>query len=156
MPVDEGVRWTDREVADALIGKPIPGTNKFQCNTIRTVTLYALSKTQGIHVPKWRDDLRLGAAPNGDGVIVFVSAKEPWKGTLIFDIPRHKLWLNFEHDWPRINYLPEYFTVDPAKQYNVRLGTGEPLMLSGKSLRDGLRMELRAGSQLVIRVEPAA
>jgi len=155
VPVPEGITWTDREVADALIGKPIPGTNKFQCNTIRTVTLYALSKTQGIHVPKWRDDLRLGAAPNGDGVVVFVSAQRPWQGMLIFDIPRHKLWLNFEHDWPRINYLPEYFTVELEKHYEVRIGPGEKQVVTGKSLRDGLPIELAAEQDLIITVEPA-
>jgi len=155
IPVPEGIAWADREVADALIGKPIPGTNKFQCNTIRTVTLYALSKTQGIHVPKWRDDLRLGAARNGAGVVVFVGAKQPWEGSLIFDIPRHKLWLNFERDWPRINYLPEYFTVEPDKQYEVRIGSGEKQVVTGKSLRDGLSVQVPAGAELLIRVEPA-
>lgn len=155
LPVEEGVRWADREVADALIGKPIPGTNKFQCNTIRTVTLYALSKTQGIHVPKWRDDLRLGAAPTGDGVVVFVSTKQDWKGSLIFDIPRHELWLNFERDWPRINYLPEYFTVEPEEEYEVRIGSSEKRLVTGKSLRDGLPIELAAGQELTVTVEPA-
>jgi len=155
VPVKQGITWADREVADALIGKPIPGTSKFECNAIRTVTLYALSKTQGVHLTKWRDDIKLGAARDGDGVVISVSTKEPWEGNLVFDIPRHKLWLNFEHDWPRINYLPEYFTVDPAKQYDVRVGTGEPRTVSGRSLRDGLPVKLAPGTELVIKVEPA-
>ncbi|NQT81839.1 hypothetical protein HQ563_02365 [bacterium] len=154
LPVEEGVKWADREVADALIGKPITGTSKFQCNAIRTVTLYALSKTQGIHVPKWRDDLRLGAARDGDRVVVFMSAKRPWEGKLIFDIPRHKLWFNFEHDWPRINYLPEYFTVHPERQYKVTLGSGATGVLTGEALRRGALVELEAGKELFIRVEP--
>jgi hypothetical protein len=157
MPVEEGVRWADREVADALIGKPIQGTSKFECNAIRTVTLYALSKTQGIHVKKWREDLRLGAAADGEGIIVFVGAKRPWEGKLIFDMPRHKFWLNFERDWPRINYLPEYFTVNPDGRYTVRVEGSKALvgMRTGKSLREGLPVRLGEGEELVITVRPS-
>ena len=155
LPVEDGIRWADREVADALIGKPIPGTSKFECNTIRTVTIYALSKTQGVHLTKWRDDIKLGAARDGDGIVISVSADEPWEGNLVFDIPRHKLWLNFARDWPRINYLPEYFTADPAKQYGVRVGTGDPRAVSGTSLRDGLPVQVVPGTALTIKVEPA-
>jgi len=153
-PVEEGVRWADREVADALIGKPIQGTSKFECNAIRTVTLYALSKTQGIHVEKWRDDLRLGAARDGDGVVVFMSAKRPWEGKVIFDIPRHKMWFNFKHDWPRINYLPEYFTVEPEREYTIKLASGMTGILAGKMLRQGPVVQLEAGEELVVRIEP--
>jgi hypothetical protein len=155
VPVEEGVRWADREVAEALIGRPIGGTSKFECNAIRTVTLYALSKTQGIYVPKWRDDLRLGAARQGDGVILCLSARRPWKGKLIFDMPRHKLWFHFKHDWPRINYLPEYFTVVPEKAYVVKIGRGSPQKRTGAGLRQGAPVELEGGQELVIEVKPS-
>ncbi len=157
LPVEEGVKWADREVADALIGKPIPGTSKFECNAIRTVTLYVLSKTQGIHVRKWRDDLRLGAARDGDGVVLFAAAEHPWEGKLIFDIPRHKLWFNFKHDWPRINYLPEYFSVNPEGKYLVKVGPGKPRVeqWTGTSLREGLPVRLAAEEELVITVQPS-
>ncbi len=156
MPVEKAIKWADREVADALIGKPIPGTSKFECNAIRTVTLYALSKTQGIHVPKWRDDLRLGAACEGNGLVVFLGAKRSWKGKVVFDIPRHKLWFNFEHDWPRINYLPEYFTVSPERSYSVKIGGGGAHVFTGESLRQGLPLEVGAGEELIILVEPSS
>ncbi len=155
MPVEEGVKWADREVADALIGTPIPGTSKFECNAIRTVTLYALSKTQGVHVTKWRDDLKLGAARDGDGAVVVVSAEQPWDGRLVFDIPRHKVWLNFSHDWPRINYLPEYFTVDPDGRYVVKAGSAAPATVTGGSLRQGFPVRLAASEELVITVAPS-
>ncbi len=154
VPVEEGVQWADREVADALIGKPIPGTSKFECNAIRTVTLYALSKTQGIHVPKWRDDLKLGAARDGDGIVIYLSAKDPWKGRLIFDVPRHSLWFNFAHDWPRINYLPEYFTVNPKNNYTVKMDSDTTRVMTGESLRSGLPVALEAGEELTISVKP--
>ena len=154
VPVEEGVQWADREVADALIGKPIPGTSKFECNAIRTVTLYALSKTQSIHVPKWRDDLKLGAARDGHGIMIYVSAKAPWQGRLIFDVPRHSLWFNFAHDWPRINYLPEYFTVNPKHNYTVKMDSGTARAMTGESLRNGLPIALEAGEELTISVKP--
>jgi hypothetical protein len=155
VPVDEGMQWADREVAEALIGKPIEGTSKFECNAIRTVTLYALSKTQGIHVTKWRDDLRLGAARDGDGVVVFMTAKRPWEGKLVFDIPRHELWFHFKHDWPRINYLPEYFTVHPEKQYEVKIAPGKKYVFPGSTFQEGVTVQLGAGEELFITIEPA-
>lgn len=154
LPVEEGIQWVDREVAEALIGKPIPGTSKFECNAIRTVTLYALSKTQGIHVPKWRDDLKLGAARDGAGAVVHLSAKKPWEGRLIFDVPRHNHWFNFTRDWPRINYLPEYFTVKPKHSYTVTLDSGATSTMTGESLRGGLPVALEAGEELMISVRP--
>jgi hypothetical protein len=154
MPVPEGSAWADREVADSLVNKPIAGTSKFECNAIRTVTLYGLSKTQGVRISKWRDDLRLGAARKGAGAVVLVSAQHPWEGELLFDISRHMLWLHFAHDFPRINYLPEYFTVSPERQYRLTVGSAKPRVVTGDSLRQGLRVQLRAGEELVIAVQP--
>jgi hypothetical protein len=153
LPVEEGIQWVDREVAEALIGKPITGTSKFECNAIRTVTLYARSKTQGIHVPKWRDDLKLGAARDGAGVVVYLSAKQPWEGRLIFDVPRHNHWFNFARDWPRINYLPEYFTVNLREKYTVEMDSGTERIMTGKSLQLGLPVALEAGLELTISVQ---
>lgn len=154
LPVEEGIKWADREVADALIAKPIPGTSKFECNAIRTVTLYALSKTQGIHVPQWRNDLKLGAARDGDGVVIYLSSKEPWEGKLIFDVPRHSLWFNFACDWPRINYLPQYFTANPKNNYAVKMDSDASRVMTGESLRQGLSIEVEAGQELTISLKP--
>jgi len=155
LPVEEGIKWADREVAETLIGKPISGTSKFECNAIRTVILYALSKTQGIHVPEWRDDLRLGAARDGEGVVVFIGARSTWEGELLFDVPRHNVWFSFKHDWPRINYLPEYFTVSPEGTYSIEIAPGTPRAATGKQLREGLPVRLSAGEELFITVKPA-
>ena len=155
MPVPEGDRWADREVADALLAKPIDGTSKFECNAIRTVTLYARSRTAGVHIPAWRRGLRLGAAPDGEGLVLVVSSTQKWDGRLVFDIPRHRLWLHFERDWPRINYLPEYFTVEPDRKYTVTVGSGPAQIMTGRSLRDGLPVHVEARQEVVVAVRPA-
>lgn len=154
-PVPEGIRWADREMRDDILPRLATGTNKFFCNAARTTLLYALSKTQNIHTPQWRADLRLGAAREGEGVRVFIAAQQTWEGPLVFDIPRHREWLHFTRDWPRINYLPEYFTVEPAQDYQVRVGDAEPRIMKGAELRKGLPVRLAGGQELMIRVTPA-
>ncbi len=154
-PVETGIRWTDIEVRDDLLPRLTDGINKFYCNAARTIILYALSKTQNIHTLKWRADLRLGAARDGAGVKVFVAARDPWDGPLIFDIPRHRDWLHLSRDWPRINYLPEYFTVELGKEYKVQVGDAAPQTMKGAELRKGLPIHLATGQGLLISVAPA-
>ncbi|MCB9881863.1 MAG: hypothetical protein H6834_08745 [Planctomycetes bacterium] len=59
-------------------------------NSARTALMYALLTTQGIAAAPWRDDVRLGAEPDGEGgVRVTVESEWPWEGVLRFDAPRH-------------------------------------------------------------------
>jgi len=145
VPVDEGFAWVDREMANNVVrsSEPLPTTNlwgtmKLEANGVRTSIMHALMHTQGIIARPWRQDLRLGAARSGEqSVAVVLTADEPWEGRLEFDIPRHRLWLGFQHDWPRMNTLPEWFTVDPERKYPVRTAAGIIAMPTGKELHEG-------------------
>ena len=127
LPVKEAIEWTDREMAVNVARSAEPletaelwGTMKLQSNGVRTVIMHALMHTRGLIARPWRRDLKLGAAQIGDSLAIVVKAKKPWKGKLIFDIPRYREYMGFSKDWPRMNTLPEWFTVEPKHKYTVK------------------------------------
>jgi hypothetical protein len=162
VPVDEGFTWVDREMARNVVRSNEPldtadlwGTMKLEANGVRTSIMHALMHTQGIIARPWRQDLRLGAARCGDqSVAVVLTADTPWEGRLEFDIPRHRLWLGFQHDWPRMNTLPEWFTVDPQRKYQVHLAGGAADAPTGKQLHEGYAVRATAQQPLQLRVHP--
>jgi hypothetical protein len=59
-------------------------------------------------------------------------------------------------DYPRINQFPEWFTVEAAARYAVRdFSSGSVKTVTGAELEAGLPVELKAGVELRLRVEPA-
>ena len=129
------------------------GANKWESNCVRTVLMHAAMHTQA-------RSLRPGGAicnwaPLGQGLAVVLKAEQPWRGTLVFDIPRHRLFLGFQRDWPRMNTLPEWFTVEPEAQYIVEGLPGAPQQMTGSQLRDGLPLELESGGELRLSASPA-
>ncbi|MFW6163591.1 MAG: hypothetical protein ACODAJ_12540, partial [Planctomycetota bacterium] len=126
-----------------------------ESNGVRTVIMHALMHTRGLRAHPWRPDLKLGACEHDDGLAVVMKAEEDWAGKLVFDVPRHKLYMGFEHDWPRMNTLPEWFTVALDRRYTVT-ADGKPLgERSGKQLHAGLLLTLAAGQELRLLVRPA-
>jgi hypothetical protein len=162
VPVPEGFAWLDRWVDRGLVRSDVPldearlwGANKWESNCVRTVIMHAMRHTQGVVARPWRPDLQLGAAPLEDGLAVFLTADKPRKGILVFDVPRHAEYLGFQRDWPRMNALPEWFTVERQREYLV--GDGEPKRtqtLTGRQLRQGLPAELKPGDPLRLTVLP--
>ncbi len=107
----------------------------------------------------WRQGLQLGAAPCADGICVYMRSDKAYEGRLQFDIPRHRITMGFTQDWPRMNAVPEWFTVEPDKahQYKVRdVDAGSTRILSGKALSDGLPVRLKPDKPLRLIVRPAA
>jgi hypothetical protein len=88
-------------------------------NFARTTIMYCLWKSQGVSAHPWREDVRVGAVRDGDGVAISVSADTPWSGRLVFDRPRAQENLRLPVDWPRINQFPEWFTVRAERSYDV-------------------------------------
>jgi len=157
VPVAEGFAWVDRETAahvarsaDPLESAPLWGTMKLESNGVRTVILHALMHTRGLIARPWRRGLALGACESPEGLAVVVRAKEDWSGRLVFDVPRHKLYMGFRRDWPRMNTMPEWFTVEADARYNVRSVRGAlaEKEWSGADLARGLPLSLRAGEEL--------
>ena len=158
IPVTEGFVWADREMATLLVDHTDPnrlwGVHKLEANTVRTVLIHAMLHTRNIIARPWQQGLQLGAAPYGDGVCIFIKSNKPYKGLLQFDIPRYRLYMGFEQDWPRMNAVPEWFTVEPDEShlYRVTIGNKRTRIVSGKSLSEGLPVSVEAEKPLRLTV----
>ena len=84
-----------------------------------------------------------------------MKADSEWSGKLVFDIPRHRVYMGFQHDWPRMNTMPEWFTVEPSQKYVVKdVARGSQETYTGKQLHEGLPVELQAGQESLLLVTP--
>ena len=162
IPVPEGFAWVDREMANNVARSDEPlesaklwGTMKLESNGVRTVIMHALMHTRGLIARPWRRDIQLGAAESGDSLAIVMKVGKTWKGRLIFDIPRHRLYMGFKYDWPRMNTLPEWFTVELESAYTVRqVESGLTTTRTGQELHAGFSVELQPGKQVRLFVSP--
>ena len=161
VPVEAGFLWADREIATLLVDHTDPdrlwGVHKLEANTVRTVLIHTMLHTRNTLARPWRRGLQLGAAPCADGICVYMKCDRPYEGRLEFDIPRHRIYMGFQQDWPRMNAVPEWFTVEPdeAHRYQVEdVDAGSTRVLSGKALRAGLPVRLKPGKPLRLIVRP--
>jgi len=110
--------------------------------------------TKGIIARPWSTDLQLGASETDDGLVIFLSSGSDWSGRLVFDIPRHRIEMGFSYDWPRMNTMPEWFTVDHSQKYNVTNVTQQTeKVYSGKQLSEGLAIELKAAEEIELIIK---
>ncbi|MCH7224967.1 hypothetical protein [Haloferula sp. A504] len=161
LPVPEAIGWADREAADRLVRVAdkdhLWGSMKLESNGVRTVLQHALMHTRGTIARPWRDDLRLGASESDDGLTVVLKADRPWSGRLVFDKPRHRVEMGFAKDWPRMNTMPEWFTVDAEADYVVEdPASGRETTCTGASLQEGFELSLKPGVETRLIVRKAA
>lgn len=161
IPTPEGFIWADREIATQLVDHTKPDrlwdTHKLEANTVRTVLIHTMLHTRNTIARPWKQGLQLGAAPCGDGICLFLKSDKPYEGRLQFDVPRHRLTMGLQQDWPRMNAVPEWFTVEPDETHKYRveeLDADATLLVTGKSLSEGLPISLRAGQPLRLVVRP--
>jgi len=105
----------------------------------------------------WQQGLELGAAPCGDGIAVLLKCDAAYERRLQFDVPRHRLTFGFDQDWPRMNAVPEWFTVEPDESHRDEVRDADAAtvqVVPGKSLHDGLPVRLEAGKPLRRVVRP--
>jgi hypothetical protein len=159
IPVTEAFVWADREIATLLVDHTDPdrlwGVHKLEANTVRTVLIHAMLHTRNTIVRPWRQGLQLGAAPYGEGICIFMKSDKQYEGFLQFDIPRHRLYMGFEQDWPRMNAVPEWYTVEPDESHLYRvedIGAEWTRVVSGKSLSEGLPVRVEPDKPLRLMV----
>ncbi|MFO7975381.1 MAG: hypothetical protein R6V12_12185 [Candidatus Hydrogenedentota bacterium] len=160
-PVPECFLWADREIATLLVDHTDPerlwGVHKLEANTVRTVLIHTMLHTRNTIARPWVQGLELGAAPCGDGICLLLRADTDYEGKLQFDIPRHRIHMGFREDWPRMNAVPEWFTVEPDNTHRYRVedvDSGEVQVLTGKALSEGLPVKLTDGKALRLLVNP--
>lgn len=158
LPVPAALTWADREVSANIVyttnKEHLWGTSKLESNGIRTAIIHALMHTRGLIARPWRQHLTLGTAEIENGLVVVLKSDEDWSGKLEFDIPRHRTYMGFKYDWPRMNTIPEWFTVEPDQQYRVKdLTAGSEKTCTGTELHKGLTIHLGAGEEKRLLVE---
>ena len=121
-------------------------------NFVRTSLMYAFAKTQGASVAPWDNDVRVGAARDGFGVLVRLSSGRPWRGILRFDTPRHRDHWNMAVNYTRLNEFPEWFTVEQDGIYRVEVNGGAPRRLLGAELARGIPLSLDGMDAVTVRV----
>ncbi len=76
-----------------------------------------------------------------------------WSGRIEFDFPRYREFMGFSKDWPRMNTLSEWSTVERDRVYRVRrVGKGGSIF-SGQQLREGWALEVTAGEDVPVTIE---
>ena len=158
IPVESGFEWVDDSM-DILLAKQradgvIEGWHG-DGNFARTALMYALLKTQGVHVNHWRADLSFGAVREGNALYLSISGDWDWSGVAKFDLPRHREYFNLPADYPRINQFPEWFTVDPKTSYRVSVDGAKAVAKTGEELHKGFPVRVQRGTPLHITVRPA-
>jgi len=159
IPVTEAFVWADREIATVLVDHTnrdrLWGVHKLEANTVRTVLIHTMLHTRNTIARPWQQGLQLGAAPCDDGICIYMESDRLYEGFLQFDIPRHRLYMGFEQDWPRMNAVPEWFTVEPDEShwYTVTdVDAGSTKVLSGKSLSEEFPVRLEPSTPLRLTV----
>ena len=115
-------------------------------NFVRTALLYAFYKTHGVRVAPWREDVRLGAVTDQtkETLYLYLSAEEDWTGKLYFDAPRHQTIWQMPDEYPRLNQLPEWYTIDPDSTYQLLTNRGESYTFIGQDLINGIPWTISA------------
>jgi len=109
--------------------------------------------TRGLIARPWQQGMALGGSESGDALYIVLRPESDWSGALHFDIPRHREYMGFEHDWPRMNTMPEWFTVDLKQKYEVHdLARGTKKTYTGRQLHRGLRLKIKAGEERLLRI----
>ncbi|MBI4604598.1 MAG: acetylxylan esterase [Planctomycetes bacterium] len=129
-------------------------------NYARTALMAALHYTQGVRCEPWSPRLRFGAVQAGGALRLALEAGEPWEGVARLDTPRHRLHLRLPANYPRLNELSEWFTVEPGAAYVVQRAAGaagaagrpEEAEMTGAALAAGLPLRVRPGEPAVVEV----
>jgi len=141
-PVSSVAKWIDSEIKVLWkYQKPSGLVEGWHCdgNFARTSIIYSLWKTMGIKIQPWRKDVLFGTVENEKGLFITISSQKAWEGKLFFDTKRHKTYMNLPLDWPRINHLPEWYTVDLDKNYLLmNHTTNSESLFSGQELMNGI------------------
>ncbi len=120
-------------------------------NFARTTIMYALWKTEGLWIDRWREDVKIGAVYENDYLYITVQTDQPWQGRIRFDCPRHRDHLHLPLDYPRINQFPEWYTVDIEGNYQIQMSSEkERSVISGEELLKGFPVTLLEEQKLVI------
>ncbi len=140
--------WVDREIGilfDAQRPDGILEAWYGDGNSARTMWMWALSKTQGVSVQPWREDVALSVARAADGGLqIALHADFAWSGTMSCDRPRHGDVMRMPLDYARINQWPEWFAPARHDAFTLTQEGGAARQMTGADLW-AMPLELKKG-----------
>ena len=155
LPSPTAAAWLDRQAGTLFGAQSDDGRVEdgyLDGNFIRTALLYSAWQSQGVRVDPWEPSTMLGAVPDGECLLVAISAGREWQGRVVFDAPRHRMHLGLPVDYPRLNAWPEWWTATPGQQYAVFRPDGSVDQVAGEELTAGLPLTLASGTASQLRV----
>lgn len=148
--------WIDSEIRVMWNMQRMDGIiqgNNADGNFARTSIMYALSKSQGVTITPWNEEVYYGAEKKGEGISVMLWAEKDWDGMLMFDKERHNENMHLPFDWPRINQFQEWFPVRKEDQYSVTINC-DTYQMSGSDLITGINLKLIKNNITIIDIVP--
>jgi hypothetical protein len=148
--------WVDQEIhtmwssAGDMVEK---GSFYLYGNVARTSIMYALMKSQGLRLYPWPENGGVGVDHRNDKLFISFSLPEgkSWEGTLYADSARHKTVWNMPENYPRINALPEWFTVSATGEYVLEEeGSRLRRTYTGAELIAGIPLSISSGDRLML------
>ena len=98
----------------------------------------------------------MGAVTQDGTLWVSIECDWPWRGKLVFDIPRHREYLHLPVDYPRLNQFPEWFTVEKDRKYRVSIEGKDPVVMNGDALREGLDLAILTKEPFHVQIAPVS
>ncbi len=157
-PAPEALAWIEASIPKMFsYQKPDGAIERWygDGNWNRTLLMYAMMKTQGCYLQRWRPGVEFGAVRDGEQLHVSVRAAASWSGRVAFDYARHRRVLNLRKNYCRLNQWPEWYTVDENQLYEiVEPDTGRREVRLGSELKRGLPVRVAAGGEARRSVRP--
>ena len=151
-PNDSAFDFVEFEIARMLAMQMPNGhidESYLEGNFNRTAIMYMMYKSQGILPVGWTPGIGIGAEKEGNNLRFTISAakvagKKPEKSQRIkFDSERHRRYLNYPKNFPRVNEFPEWYVVQENQLYELKKqGAKESLVRLGSELIQGLDLEI--------------
>jgi len=159
LDVPEAERWVDRQAGTLFGAQHASGKVEdgyLDGNFVRTALLYSAWQSGGARLVPWSPSSTVGAERDGACIVTVIAAGRDWRGDLVFDIPRSSLTMHLPMNYPRLNEWPEWFTFEPGGAYRVEdLATGGVQVMDAATLGRGVPMDVRGGTERVLRFCPA-
>ncbi|MBN2012181.1 hypothetical protein JW960_22825 [candidate division KSB1 bacterium] len=123
-------------------------------NFARTTIMYCFWKTQGVFVSPWKEDVIVGADYKNNELYLSIKSAQAWKGKILFDTQRYKDGMKLPIDFPRINQFPEWYTINPQMQYEVKnVTTNSTRKYKGSDLEKGMFIKLDANISYMLKIK---
>ena len=157
-PAPEALDWIESEMKTLIAYQQEDGTIERwygDGNWNRTLLLYAMMKSAGCRPKNWQPGVQLGAASDGDRLLVSARATGGLSGAIAFDYARHRRVLNLRRNYVRLNEWPEWFTLDENTLYRVEdPDAGKHELRLGSELKEGYPVTVAKGGERRLIVSP--